>query len=386
LKIRGIGMPHNFHLHFDFFDLRKELNQIYTSIVFRNLGYAMAGVFVPIFLLKNGYTLNQVIIYFMMYALATSFLAVVAAYSSSKIGLKHTTSIGLFSLMSSFLMLYSFDKYTYPLLLIAVAIASGVVFYWVPINAYFAKVSDGKKRGEQTSYLVAIAKGSGVVGPIFGAYIITLYSFKLLFVLVFLLLLGAYIPLLKKEDYKAKFKFDFKSIFSKKELSFLDFFIFQAMIIGTISFIFPIYVYLFVEDIVAIGGISSFFGASLVLLSLLIGKISDTFDKSTVVRMGGLVLLFAFLLLMFNTSIYYFYGVSFLMGIGFVLVSIPLFSKYCNYIKNKNKLEFMTYREICFGIGYAFTTIMFTVVPVVGFNLLFASSMLCASLLMIMKL
>ena len=67
---------------------KKSLVALYINYSLYNFAMAMTGIFVPIYLLKLGYGLGAVLLYFAVYSLSVFLFTIISGLLSNRIGLK----------------------------------------------------------------------------------------------------------------------------------------------------------------------------------------------------------------------------------------------------------------------------------------------------------
>lgn len=330
---------------------KKELKELYMSLILRSFAISMISIFVPIYLLIKGFALSEVLIFYIILDITAVILAPLVAILSSKIGVKHTFLLNIPIIITYFISLNFLSEYNIPLYLISMLGGTAVVLHWIPINSDFAKSGDKKHRGEQSAYYHMIPKLTSIIAPILGAFTAELLGFPILFGLISVIIILSAIPPLTSSDYKSKIKYDWKKFLKKKsKISKLMFF--DGFLARLTKVIFPIFVYLVLGDVIILGTIGSIFAIGTFVFTLMIGRLSDQIGKRKLIRLSGFVFILAWLITFSANDIFTFSVVAIVLGIADSLIATPIFALESNEAK-KHPTELMTLREMVIRIGMA---------------------------------
>ena len=231
------------HAHLIKFLFNRELSEMYVSVALRDLALSMYGIFVPLYLFVDlNYSLNKVLLFFLLYAVSVTLSVIPAAKFTSRYGIKHGILISMF-----LLIIYNIALVTLPYhnLFFIPAIISGfsTSFYWINFHADFAKFSDKKNRGREVSIWFITAYASILLGPILGSIIITYLGFITLFVIVSLIFMLSAIPLFLSSEVYEPIKFSLKDIISRSHLKEIYFYITYGIRMTVSMVVFPLYIF-----------------------------------------------------------------------------------------------------------------------------------------------
>ena len=367
----------NWILHLHRIHIKGELSEIYINLAMRNFALSLISVFVPIYLLKLGYALNQVIFYNLVFFATAGVFSVFTAYLVSKWGFKHvvTISIPLMALQMAFL--YSLETYKISIYLIAFIGGLSLILYWVPLNADFARSSKKEARGKETSILNAVSGVARLLGPVIGALILKFYNFNLLFGIVLILLMFSIVPLFWTIDVKKPTDLRFNVIFSRKHFRYLIKFMSQGFIFLGEAFVWPLFIYLFALNTLNVGIATSLKGIGAIIFALIVGKLADIKSRTSMIKTGAFLYAVLWLFRHYITTPLSIFIFSFVGGLLITLINIPFFAKVSDKANKEDILEFMTFRELGLCIGRViFLTVMFLIVAkfVVTFHLIAIST------------
>ena len=99
-----------FYHYFPF--LKKQLNELFLAHSIDSFVNSLFGIFIPIYLLTLGYSVPQILMYFIIVYLATALFFFFAGYLSTHLGLKHTMFIRLPFFLFFLILLYFLGSIT----------------------------------------------------------------------------------------------------------------------------------------------------------------------------------------------------------------------------------------------------------------------------------
>ncbi|MCD6547618.1 MAG: MFS transporter [Nanoarchaeota archaeon] len=356
----------------------KELSEVYLTLYLRKFAISLINIFIPIYLYKIGYTLNQVIYFVITWFLFQAIGGYIASKTSYKIGTKHTIVISVPLLILFFLFLYEAPKLGNFIYLIAPLIGLSNGFYWVPTNAVFAKNSHKKSPGKETSYLMISSRLAGVLAPLIGGIIISNLKFHHLLSIVIALLFLSLIPLFLSKDYACKKKDMWLKLLKNNIRYFIGYFFQGAIVISTFLLI-PFLMLSLTNSYVSIGLVSTILLVGSFAVILIVGKLTDKFEGKKLIKLGGAIVSAAFLILSYSKNVNVIYLTTFIIGISTIMIYLPLFAISSIVSKKYNETEFMMLREFALCAGRIFMLILLLALPAfkikIGFMIAALSSL-----------
>lgn len=366
-------------ISFHFPKIERELKGVYVSSILRSIALSLISVFVPIYLMSLGYTLNQALLFLVVFYIGVVIFSLAAVLLSAKIGLKHTMAIGPLFTIAYLLLLRSLGDLSLPIYPIAVLGAFGGMLYWIPINSHFAKHSDRDHRGFETALFHALPKVGSVLAPLLGGLIAASFGFELLFLVAALILAFSAAPLLLSYEYKSHMRYKWSQIFSGRYIHWFNDFVAQGLIVISIATIFPIYIYKISGQLSITGAISSVMGIGVALCALFIGKATDKYGREKVIRAGAFALVLICALLAFVQNQTLVYVSSFFLGLAWAALAIPLFALFGDKLVPGTRTEFMGFRDVAYGLGRAFALVFIIAIPIAKFQAAFGLAALAAA-------
>lgn len=353
-------MHHNHH-HFLHIIKNKELSELYISMAIRSFTIALIGIFVPIYLLNNGYGLSEVIFFSIILNLSHIIFIIPAAKFCAKYGFKHSMFVSIPFLVLFFFMLHSIK--IWPIYLVGAVYGINNALYYMGYNIDFARSSDKGKRGQEIGTAKIVSAIFIVFGPLLGGLLLTMFGFKVLFTVAAVLLFMSIIPLFLTKDVHEPFNFNFKDI---KLLNFkgdiLPYMSYGAET-GASSVFWPIIIYFTI-----LGNFNSLgLATSLMLFFGLIfmyftGKFVDK-NKRKILRYGSLVNALVWLTRALIITPIQVFVVDSIKGISQTLYEVPFLALSYDKAAKKRLIEYTIFRELSIQSG---RTVMFILILLVG--------------------
>jgi hypothetical protein len=207
---------HRFLLHRHFwrevgFD---ELSEIYVSMMMRSLAISLTGLFVPLYMYRLDYDVTTIIWLGACYFLARGIGGdVAAAYTTARIGPKHTMLIGNLLLICSTAMFLTQQTLNWPIALLGLVWGTSGSFFFVPFHVDFSKIKHKDHGGKEIGWVNIMEKIGHGIGPITGGIIATVFGAQYIFLVAVVLLILGLIPLFSTgEPTRRHQKLDWKGL------------------------------------------------------------------------------------------------------------------------------------------------------------------------------
>jgi YQGE family putative transporter len=344
-------------------NLNKELTEVYLTLYLRKFAITLAGVFIPIYLYTIGYSLSEVLIAVAIMYFGKVIFAYPTLKVSEKIGVKHTIALNIPFLLLFLWLLYKLPNQPHYFgYLISTLLPLSNLLFWVPLNSIFARNSHKKKAGSETSYLFLTSRLSAVLAPLVGGFILTELSFDYLFAIVGGILSLSLIPLLMSEDYSCKKK-DKGLDVVREHLKYYVAYAVQGVMAATTFVVIPFLSLFLLKSYMSVGSVSTLLLVGSFFVIFVVGKLTDKFEGKHLMRIGGAVLSASLLILAYTHSQWVVYIASFLVGIGIVMIYIPLFAITTIISRYYNETEFMVLREVFISLGATLFILLLVFIP-----------------------
>jgi MFS family permease len=178
----------------------RAVNLLSLHYAFQAMAQGSGGVFLLVYLLKAGLTLEETI----AALAATAALRYIGRRAvvpvAGHIGLKATLVAGCLVLALQYPLSAAIDGIGWALLARCLATGFGEAFYWSSFHAFFAAQGDSENRGRQIGAREALAAFIGIVAPLFGTWALMNVGAGGAFALIGLIQALGIVPLLWTAD------------------------------------------------------------------------------------------------------------------------------------------------------------------------------------------
>ncbi|MCK4539680.1 MFS transporter [Candidatus Parcubacteria bacterium] len=281
---------------FNYHIIRHAIHNRYYDLVIadtlRSAALSMVALFVPLFLLKKGYEIGAIAVYYLCFYILSTIGHYVLLKVINKIGIKKSLIISYAAEIIFCVVLYNYEKISvafgdnfYFLFLIIPAVVA-VVFYWTAHHIYFFVSTHVKNEGVKLGFLYAIPAILTIFTPFLGGFLITTLGFKLTFVVSAILLIFASAVLFLSKSIKARVDIQTDKIFdfyrdNKNWIYFVE-----GVDYFAAGIIWPIYMFFMSISFLSIGFIYIFANIAYVVSCYVSGKISDKIGTRNLGRAG----------------------------------------------------------------------------------------------------
>ena len=253
------------------------------------------------------------------------------------------------------------------------------MFYWPAYHAEIIYYSDRLNRGTELSWLFAVTRGVGVLGPMIGGVVATYLGFPVLFVLAAGLALVAGIPLLRTEEHFQIQSFSYSGpwriIVSRK---------FRGVMLSMIGWgenlvdlvFWPILMFIVLGSVDLLGYIATLNVLIMTLLGFFIGEASDRFSRQKVLRLHVPFMVLGYLLRPLALSPLRVLLTDTLSKAAFVGVRIPQWYRLYAKGRQVGPLRYAVALETTLAItkaviSFALVGVFVALTPYVGFTVAF---------------
>ena len=297
---------------------------VFLSTFSRNL----IEVFIPVILYKNGFSLKEVIFYYLMANIISLIICYPCIQLSKKYNNKLLSIIGIIAFVALQISLNYITHNTIYLITIAALFAIYRRGYWIARRYYNLKVI--KKENISTTYsIISIINQLGVIVSAYcGSIILDFISLKILTIIAIILFLTSIIPLnmLKFKHEKTNEKLNLLKTFKRIPKS--DVYLFGSYeLLNVVKFLIPLYLFIYVKNTYqTIGIVNLITNLALILFTYLFGKKLDN-SKNTYIRLS-IILVTAVYIFKINTFGFVLLAVCFIEGIFVKMFELTINSAF----------------------------------------------------------
>lgn len=172
-----------------------ELSELYTSMLIRSLATSLIGLFVPIYLYSLGFSVRTIFGFFIIFFIVRIFCDVISALTVARIGPKHTIALSTLANIVFLLLLLTLKDLHWPLAFVAIVGSLTNSLFFIAFHTDFSKIKHPLHGGKELGYLTILEKIGGILGPLIGGVIATVFSPSYTIVIAIILFIISLIPL-----------------------------------------------------------------------------------------------------------------------------------------------------------------------------------------------
>jgi len=334
--------------------LKSKLGKLYMHLMIQAFGASLLSIFVPIYLLRQGYSLQNVFLFLFIQWATFSLSAPLVGEVIQHVGVKGAVVLRTPLLITALLGLTVLDSVPWlaaNIWWIAILLGFSSCIYTLSVTSVFANFMDLKNRGEETGRFTSLPKLATIAGPFIGGLIATSFGFPILFMSSVGIMMLAVIPLLvlKQKVNHPDFKFkDFLWCFSRfgRLFYYLNWYGMKGFVFYIVL---PVAIFLLGRSELLLGGILSLITLLGVLAAVILGKSVDTVGAKKMAKVGGVVtaIFLAGLGWLVDSSLLLY--ASLLAGFVSLLLDIPFETVlYREAKQSKKPLTFLVFKEFSF--------------------------------------
>lgn len=309
---------------------------VFLSTFSRNL----IEVFIPLILYKFGYSLKEVILYYLLVNVILIILVYPCIWLSKKTSNRTLSLVGIFSFIIVQILLNNivYDmKYIFVLSFFYSLYRIG---YWLARRFYNLKVIHKKDISNSYSLISIVNQIAIILSSYIGSLFLEFISTEVLTLISVLLFLISIIPLYKLEFDHEKNDEKIEIIKTIKRIPFKNLYIFGAYeCITAVKFLFTLYLYIYVKNNYQIVGIMNIFtNLATITFAYLYGKKIN--EKDNYVRLSIIFISIVYLLKANSISYLSLVIISFLEGIATKMYELSISKEFYSMSK---KFEYYNY-------------------------------------------
>ena len=360
------------------------LSAVYLASTIRTFALSLLGIFTPLYIYQvlegtpifptRTAILLGVIGYYIVHRLTLLLVSVPANYFIAEIKGGFRKSMLLSNILEAVnLILLLFSKNN-PWLLLPAAVIGGalVPFYWIPYHLIFIEDGKAKSFGKQISAVKILKEIAGMIAPLIGGLVISLFGFETLMVVVMFLVVASTFPIFLMEHHERRFapalKPMIRHFFGKgfrKDL--IAYFGTGAHNVGE-GIVWPIFLFAVIGSFVGLGALTS--GVTLVSLLIVwgLGRRVDKGNKRKMLKVGAYSqsVLWGARAVVQTPPQAFIVQTAARVADGFLWVPFDAMT-YDNAAVG-NPFEYITLREWALNLGRLLTLVLMAVMLMVGFG------------------
>jgi MFS family permease len=367
---------------------RRELKEFYLFSVFFSFANALILIFEPVFFYKEGISLSTIALYYALHYTLYVWLLPLGGKFASRFGLERSLSVAMPLFVLYFIALATIPYVPNIFWVSWILLTIFKIFYWPAAHAEICKFSEDSNRGTELSWMYAITKGVGVLGPLAGGFIAAIYGFSVLFVIAAGMALLATFPLLRtKERYQVK-EFTYASVWAvitaKKHRRM------RWMMMGwgenLIDMVYwPVFMFIILGGTGKLGLVASINALIMTGMAFFIGEISDRFSRRQIMRINLPFMILSHLFKPLAGSSLRLMLTDTFSKLSFIGVRLPMWYRLYYQGKSVGALKYAVAFEMILAMAKAVTAWILVVVfmmtlPYTGFVIAFIMAAIMATM------
>lgn len=333
--------------------IRREIGELYASTAIADLSIAIVVLFEPIFLYQVlKLSLGEVLLFFaLVYGCYIVFIPF-GAKIVSWFGYEHGILFSIPFQILYWLLLFGSEHSIYLVYLAPIALAVEKSLFWPSFHAICSRFARDNQRGREFSVLYAIVNIAHIVGPFIGGLIAEHYGVKASFIVASIIYSASFIPLFSTKEVFIPKIYMFRDTISlyrrywTKALGYMGFG--EEMLVLTV---WPIFIYLVIKDYEDTGLLVTVATLIATVLALYIGKVTDSYSKQLLVKVGSFFYFLVWLARLVIVSTWGVFALDSLSRTSKDLVFIPVSTLVYERAESTKIMPYVVFFEQSLAIG-----------------------------------
>lgn len=152
-----------------------ELSELYTAMMLKTFGLSLIGIFVPIYLYEQGFSIGQVVLFMILNYLLRMLSSRPLSLLAYKSGPKQLMRLGLYLTMAFLLMLLTLSSVSWPLPLLALVDGIAINLFYLGYHIDFSRAKKLEEFGRESEKVFATSKLAAAAAPFIGGLIATIF-------------------------------------------------------------------------------------------------------------------------------------------------------------------------------------------------------------------
>ena len=362
------------------YKMKRQVKELFASTILVNLALSMVMIFEPIYLYKIGYSLQKIMLFYLITYLIYFLIMPLGGKFARKKGYELGMLLGtiLFSLF--YIGLFFIEQYSFLFYLVPFILALQKTFYWPAYHADFARFSDDSEEGREIGGLTMAVSLVYIIGPALAGFIIIQWGFGALFTFATIIFLASNIPtLITKEEFSKKdfsYKGAYLRLISKKNRkSFIAYLGFGEELIVLV--VWPVFISIIITDTFDLGLIITLATLITSIITLYIGRITDSRNKKSILSLGASFYSLAWFIRIFIINQLGVFFVDTLSRLSKNVIAVPLTAITYERAKSRSIMKTVLFFEMSLVVGkliallLIYTSLFFITDEIFAFKLTF---------------
>ncbi|MDO8335883.1 MAG: MFS transporter [Candidatus Saccharibacteria bacterium] len=329
----------------------KEMTALYWTNSLRATATAFVAVLVPIYLLKIGYSLDQIFLVFIAEGLVWLVILYPVMRVIHKVGTNLFTALGVIMLIGLMVSLALLPLYSW-LIVAAVFFKAMGALYWFALRLNFTAVTNGKEAGKNIGLTNALFLMCMGVAPAIGGIVAQLYGMNWAYFISITIILLACVPMLDANDVALWPKADLSKLNIRKILPDLIANAGSTIDDSVGALVWPLLIFIIIPSYAGVGILSAIVVISAIIISLWVGWREGKKGEAHYLKQGSLIMSATNFLRLLTQTVSQVAGINLLSGIGQALYTTPLASRYYKNAAREPTLEYIYAMQVVSAIAW----------------------------------
>lgn len=342
-------------------ELDREVVELYWHTALSNLAVNLTFVFEPIFLYKLGFSLAQVMFFYLLLYTSYAVFIMPVTKIATRLGYKHAIFTSSVLYIIYWIVLYQIKFH--PLLFFIAPLLFGLEksFFWPSYDADVAISAAHAQRGREVGVLFSLIELASIIGPVIGGLLSFQFGFRALFSVSALIMLVSAYPLFRSPEIYTKHQFHFKNFWHLLRRYPYNFFGYWGYAEDLMLMsLWPLFMFLIVPQLFSVGLITTFASLVAVMLMLYLGKLFDGKNRLPLLQIGSVFYGLTWVYRFFATTMGSVVGFDIATRLGKGLVNVPLISTTYGIAGTDgpdHAIAYSVFYEFSLSIGKIFTAL-----------------------------
>lgn len=335
-----------------------DLDEVYTVMSFRSFIVAFIGIFEPIYLWTLGFSLPEVLMFYVVFYSGEAFLELPTTYLLAKFGPKNLIALSMPVLVVHFFMLWTVPNFHWSIYIVALIGSVASAIFWQSYHWEFSKSKHSREACKEVGSMVILTSLVAAIAPFIGGMIAGNFGIGYVFGLVTVLLVFSILPLLKYKKKHEVRKVNFKKLklgqIKYQVISYFGFGIHGA--IGLV--IWPLFIYLILKSYQEVGLVSSLALVITLVFTYFLSRSADHGKRSKYLKTGSVMTSAIWFIKTIASTFFHIFSLNLLNNIAHAFLYTPFMSEYYLHADEESRPEYLFVMEITADLSRAFTLLM----------------------------
>ena len=336
--------------------LSRQVSELFASNLIITLATAMVAIFEPIYLYVQGFSLVQILYFFLAVYVAYFLLVPLGAKFARNFGYEKAMYLASPFLIGYYAFLYLIPTGREFIYLAIAALVLQKVFYWPAYHADFARFGRSDERGREVGNLLLITSLVAIIAPLIGGLVVENWGWATLFVAVSILILASNLPMVTTPEKFQPKPFSYwhayrRLGYAENRRNFFGFLGFGEELIVLV--IWPVFIFTVLKDFLSVGSLVAVATLVTTLVLLYVGRMTDgdSSHRRSLLKIGSIFYSAAWWLRLLATGPLAVFLVDTLSRITKDVVVVPMMAMTYDHASETSVMKTVVFFEMSLVVG-----------------------------------